>query len=112
MSNSLYAQYIAERENKNIIETDYGFATYRFNKDKSVYIEEVYVKPEFRKQGYASLFVNEIVERSHEQGCNLVITTACPSANNSTDSVKAILAYGFKIKSSINDLIIFELELE
>ena len=45
---SLHAKYIYEREGKYCEESEIGFATYSFG-DDYVYIEDLYVLPEYRK---------------------------------------------------------------
>lgn len=101
---SLYADYINERTGKEIVESDKGFATYYFHKD-GCYIEDIYVQPDYRKSGEASNMANKIAEIAKSKGINKLYGTVCPSANNSTDSLKVLLAYGFKLDSSISNLI-------
>ena len=107
---SLYAQYIKERLNKNIIETEDAFVVYSYENDH-VYIEDIYVIPEHRKSGIASILANMIADEAKEKGIKKMLGSVVPSANGSTSSVKVLLAYGMKVKSSINDFIVFEKEL-
>lgn len=107
---SLFRDYILERGGKEIIESEKGFATYYYIND-GCYIEEIFVKPEFRKSGEASKLANEISEIAKSKGCSNLYGTVCPSANGSTNSLKVLLAYGFKLDSSINNLIVMKKEL-
>jgi ribosomal protein S18 acetylase RimI-like enzyme len=102
---SLFGQYIQEREDKCIIESDIGFATYSFS-DAGVYIQDIYVHPEHRKSGEASRLANEIAVIAKEKGLTKMYGSVVPSANNSTDSLKVLLAYGFKLDSSSNNFIV------
>ncbi len=107
---SLFAQYIKERENKEIIESDIGFATYYFV-DKNCYIQDIFVKSDFRKSGEASRLADEISKIAKENGCTKLYGSVVPSAKGSTESLHVLLHYGFKLNSSINNFIAMEKEL-
>lgn len=106
----MFADYIKERGGKDCIYSDKGFATYSFN-ESSCYIEEIYVTPEFRKSGEASHLTDEIAKEAQERGYNILTGSICPTANGSTESLKALLAYGFKLVSSTNNFIILSKEI-
>lgn len=101
----MFADYIKERENKDCIYTDKGFATYSFQ-DGSCYIENIYIKPEFRKTGEASLLADKISQIALENGYDVLTGSVSPLAKGSTESLKALLAYGFGLVSSTNNFII------
>lgn len=103
---SIYADYLKELIGDEAIESDIGFATYRFTDEKTIYIVDIYVRPDFRKSGEASKFADQVVEIGKKKGCTKVIGTVVPSRKGSTDSMKALLGYGFKLESSGNDFII------
>lgn len=109
---SMYADYIREHRNDEIVETEQGFATYRFlNEGKSVYIIDIYVKPDFRKSKAASVMADEIVANAKTRGAIELLGTVVPSARNSTDSLKVLLGYGMSLQSSSNDMIIFRKDI-
>ncbi len=109
---SLWAEYIKERLNKEMLETAGGFATYYFVPEKSaVYVEDVFVKKEKRLSGIASWLVNEISMIAMKNGMNKIYVTVQPSSNGSTDCIAAIIAYGFKLSGSVNDAILFVKEI-
>lgn len=105
---SLYGEYIAEREGKHILEDERGFITYIFLPDGVCFINDMYIKPEYRRNGVGTVFFNALCEISREFGCNKIMATVCPQTNNATDSLKAILAVGFELKASTNTLIYLE----
>lgn len=107
---SLYAKYVIEREGKEIIESEVGFATYYFL-DDNCYIQNIFVEKDYRKIGEASRLAQEIEKIAKSKGCKKLYGTVCPSANGSTESIKVLLAYGFKLDSSINNLIAFVKDL-
>jgi GNAT superfamily N-acetyltransferase len=106
---SSFAMYIEEREGKFIVEDERGFATYQFLKD-CIYVEDVYVRPEYRMVGVASTYVEAIEVIARERGLKRIITTVSPRAKNCTNSLKAVLAYGFILESSDSDAIYFSKE--
>ena len=107
---SLYAKYLAERTDKKILETEKGFATYYYVND-GCWIEDLFVLPDFRHEHVASQIADEIALKAKEDGCKYLYGTICPTAKNSTDGLKVLLAYGFKLDSCINNFIAFKKEL-
>lgn len=103
---SLYAEYIKEREGRDIIEDERGFASYTFIND-SVYIQEIYVRPKFRKEGVAAQYADTIATIAKSKGYSKMIGSVCPSAQGATESLKVLLAYGFKLQSSESNFIWF-----
>jgi len=108
---SLYAQYLCERTNDFILEDDHGFATYRYLDDNKVYIIDIFVEKEFRKNGIATVIANKIAKQAKRDGRTLLIGSVQPSAKNSSESMKALLAYGMKIESSGQDFIILRKDI-
>lgn len=107
---SLYGEYIKAREGFEIIEFPFGFASYKVN-GIECYIRDVYIVPEMRKQGAASILCDTIKTKAKELNCKCLITSVCPSANDSTESLKAVLGYGFKLSASQIDFIIFKMDI-
>jgi len=109
MKKSFYGEYIKERENADIIENEYGFASYSFL-DKMCYITDVYVIPEKRQSRIASDMCDEICVVAKERGCGKVVTSVDPKTFGATESIKAIVNYGFKVFLTDGTLIWFEKE--
>lgn len=95
---------------KSIIYDDHGFASY-WLREKEVYIEDIYVKPEYRKSHSASHYADQIAEIGKAHGCEYMIGSVVPSANQSTISLKVLLGYGFRLLSSEDNIIWFNKEL-
>lgn len=108
---SLYSEYIGEQTKKSIIETEKGFVTYSFPDKTTVYIEDIYIKPEHRKTHEASNLANQVVSIAKERGCTRLLGSVVPSTNNSTKSLLVLTSYGMKLSSSTNDFIVFEKEI-
>ena len=107
----MYADYIAEHTNGFVFETDKGFASYVFPDEKTVYIKDIYIVPEARKQNAASDITDHIVMLAKQRGCNKLLGSVVPSASGSTDSLRVLLARNFKLESSAIDFILFSKEI-
>ena len=108
---SLYQDYIRELTYGDVLETDFGFATFVFTDDSTCYIKEIYIIPDNRRKGSAAELADKIVAAAKEKGCTRLLGSVVPSAKGSTRSLKVLLAYGFKLISSANDYILFEKEV-
>lgn len=108
---STFGEYIKEREGKEIIEDERGFATYLFQENGSCYIESIYVRPDFRKTGVAAEMADKIVEIAKKRGAKELLGSVSPSTKGSTASVRVLLAYGFSLDSSANNFILFRKDI-
>lgn len=104
-----YAEYL-KLHGKHLLEVDEGYATYMDFKD-GIYIEDIYVRPEHRKDGIASKMADVIAMIAKTKGLNKLYGSVRPSYQYSTESMKILLAYGFKINSSAVDAIALEKEI-
>lgn len=102
---SLYGDYIKERENKNIVENENGFATYYFL-PQGVYLENLYVKPSARGKFESAKLAEQVVAIAKEKGCTKMYTTIKPSTNGSTEALKLNLWYGFRLDFTEHNAII------
>lgn len=107
---SLYGKYIEEREQRDIIENDSGFASYSFV-DNMCYIIDVYVIPEKRISGMASNLCDQVCEIARRRGCGKIVTSVDPKTNGASGSMQVILKYGFKVFHTDGTLVWFEKEL-
>lgn len=108
---SLYGDYIREREGKQIVENDFGFATYQFVDKDKCYIEDIYVAPSHRRQRVGKDLADKVAEIALESGCKKLIGSVKPSTYGSTESIKALIWYGFKLLFCEQDMIYLEKEL-
>lgn len=105
---SHYSAYIAEKTSKSIIETDKGFVTYSYPNQTTVYIEDIYIRPEFRNLHEASKLADQVIDIAREKGCTKALGSVVPSTKESTKSLSVLIAYGMSLVSSTNDFIVFE----
>lgn len=96
----MYAAYLMEQESTSLYETDKGFLTYRYGKDEEigsyVYIIDIYVKPEHRKEGVASKMADKIAAIAKSDNVTKMIGSVELEGNNPIRSEEVLLAYGMK----------------
>jgi GNAT superfamily N-acetyltransferase len=107
---SLYADYIKEREGKESLEVEQGFATYEIV-NEFCYIEDIYIKPEARKTNLATRIADEITQIAKGRGCKQLLGSVLVGANGDTTSLKVLLAYGMKLDSVNGKTIYFSKEI-
>lgn len=107
---SLYADYLLERTDIQILERIDGFATYSIVGEEC-YIRDVYVVPKERRHHAASSMGNEIADIARLKGCTFLTGSVCPQAKGANESLKFLMAYGMKLHSAANNLIIFKKDL-
>jgi ribosomal protein S18 acetylase RimI-like enzyme len=97
----MYKQYLKERENKEVLETEQGFAVYGYNcipgvDFPHVYIQDIWVKPEFRKNGVARVMADGIAADAKQRGFRLMIGSFDCGAKGANESMLVLVAYGMK----------------
>lgn len=108
---SMYSEYLKERTEDDIIETEKGFVVYRYTDATTCYIVDIYVKPEFREQGVASDIADYVMRSAKSKGCTKLIGSVVPSAKGSDTSLRVLQAYGMKLDSCTNNFILFSKEI-
>lgn len=109
---SFYGEYISEREGYSLIEDEYGFASYIINDAENlVYIRDIFVTANYRRKKNCFGYADKIVELAKARGCTKLVGSICVASNGSTESMKMMLAYGFKLKSLHGSMIYLEKEI-
>ncbi len=103
---SLYAEYIMEIQGKRIIEDEISYATY-YPVGDGMYIEDIYVKPEYRAKGIASKLADQIAAIAIKEGYHKLYGSVRFSNKTANDAMKTLLAYGFCVNSSTPDGLAF-----
>lgn len=109
---SLYAEYIKEREDKEIIESDKGFATFKTFDNGECYLQDLYVIPTERKTGLATEMTDTIVKIAKERGCNTLIGSVCVEDQSATRNMKVFLAYGMQIYKNAGMMIFLKKDIK
>lgn len=108
---SLYGEYLKERGGDQIIESEFGFVTYRYLDPNQVYIVDIYVMPDVRKGGLASDLADKVVSEAKACGCTKLIGTVAVGKAWTTTNTKVLLGYGFSISEATADAIIFRKDI-
>jgi Acetyltransferase (GNAT) family len=106
----MYAEYLKEREGKNVLENEHGFVVFKYF-DEFTYIIDIYVKPEMRKSHVASVLANEVCAISKALGKKQILGSVDVRANGATDSLKVLLAYGMHVDSIDGQVIYFKKDI-
>lgn len=108
----LYAQYIKEREGRDVIVKRWGFISYLIDAANSVCdIDSIFIVAEFRRDKAGSTLADEVVEIAKARGCTILQGYNDPETEGSTISMKAMLAYGFKLSHLQGRLIVLRKEI-
>lgn len=102
---SLYSQYLSELQNREIIETDYGFITYYYVPD-GCYIADIYILPEHRRGRKAFDLADQVAVIAKKSDVHTLIGSVILNVQGATTSLKMLLAYGFELKSTGSNFII------
>jgi GNAT superfamily N-acetyltransferase len=102
---SLYGQFIKERLNKEIIETEKGFVTYYFI-DEGCYADDVYVLPEYRRSKESFNLGKQVEDIARQKGCKKLYSSVVPSTPNSTLNLMGLIKFGFRLDSTANNFIL------
>lgn len=93
----LYAEYIAERESRALYldPEGRGFLTYSFHDDgNTLYIADIYVKPEFRREGLAAKMADKITDFAKSKGAQVVLGSIARHLPSAEASRKILLSWG------------------
>ena len=108
---SLYGQYIKERAGRGIVENDEGFATFDYIGEDVVYIVDLYVVPEKRKEGIASKLADVIVEQAVKDGKKHLLGSVDVTAKGAEASIAVLKAYGMKEYKVVEPMIFFNKQI-
>ena len=90
----LYAEYIKEREDRDIVYDDHCFLTYRID-DEDVIVFDIYSDKEVRGSGYMLEFCNKFYDDMREIGIKSAFGMTDTRTNGWQRSEELLLKYGF-----------------
>ncbi len=100
----MYWQYVKERLDLEVLVEPEGFALFKVLPE-GLYLQEIYVKPEFRLGGAGRRLLGKVESGAQALGIKKIIGSCVPSSNGADASLRAILACGFKLVSCDKDII-------
>ena len=93
---SLYAKYIKEREGKDIVEDENGFATYILLPN-CLYVVDVFVVKEKRQEGLAKCYFYRLEDLAKEKKLEYIMTSLDNSDENHKIKLEALYRDGYNI---------------
>lgn len=108
--NSLYEQYIKERENLDVIKTDRGFICYRIEFPNCL-INDYFVKKEFRNQGHGYFLANQVFEICKGAGIKTVYCQTDDRATGVELSRFTIENFGFELVDRTGFVSLYKMEV-
>jgi hypothetical protein len=105
----MYKDYYIEMGSE-VFESECGWASFIISGDEC-YIENIYIKPEFRKTKKASSIADEISLIAKERGCKYLTGSTNTKKPSVERSIQVILGYGFKYLKSNDSAIWYYKEL-
>lgn len=112
----MYAAYLRERENKEILEHPYGFTIYGYNcvpgvDFPHVYVQDNYVEPSHRKNGVARAMADQIAAQAKAAGVKVMLGSVDSNAKGAHESLLVLIAYGMKLYAISGSTAFFSKEL-
>ncbi len=96
IKDTLYAKYIKEREDQDVIENETGFITYLIT-EKECFISNMFIDESIRIQGKGRELINEIAGIALEKGCEYLSAAVRMNDKNCSKTLSAALAVGFQV---------------
>lgn len=97
MDPSLWSRYIQEIRSgrTSFIEKEWGFVSYSLPEGDSVFVEDIYIVPDFRDAAHAYALLGEVEQAGRKAGkSHSIFVVACASASAATN-LRVYLAMGF-----------------
>jgi hypothetical protein len=101
---TLYYQYIKERQGAEVIEDEQGFIVYRINGDEC-FIVDMNVAPAFRGSSRAGELIRELSEIAVLNGCKFLAGNVHICFENHPQVLAASFKQGFKIIAASGDVL-------
>lgn len=106
---TLWADYLKERENIEIIENKYGFIFYQINlENKSCSLIHFFVADDLRNEKIGSKLFDELENKARACGCLSIMAQVSINLPNASDNVLIAVKMGGTIVSANNNIIILE----
>ena len=109
----LYAEYVRERLDHEIIEDESGFIEFRINEDKTCFVQDIYVRPKYRKlgSGRAKKLADQVRDLAKERGCNTLTANVDILTKGHNEALLFHLRYGMRVQRLCGSLIVTAKEI-
>ena len=109
----MYKKYIEEQlTNRFVHEAYYGFLTYFHDEQNGILqLEEIYIKPEYRRKGFASKLYDKAEEIAIEKHCKELKGSIIIGTKNAEGSMICLLKNGYNFHYTDNIIIYLKKEI-
>lgn len=109
----MIADYIKERNPyKEVMKSDKGFCVYYINEpEDAVYIEDIFIIPEYRDGGEASLFLQSVINL-YKGKVKYVLGSVDITTKGKDKSMKYLLNKGFSLYATQGNIIFVRMEIK
>lgn len=97
---SLYAQYLKEREDCEVLENEFGFLAYRITPGHGCFIRDFFTVPEERGKGHGKALWAELQMLAQKHDCTDFVAQVDTRTKTANESLNIILAHGFRVVSA------------
>lgn len=101
---NFYSNYLDEVYGKKTIEGDYFILIWSMSGDV-FYIEDFYIKPEFRNKGLGTSIIDSVIKIAKNNECNKLLCSITLSSKYRDKTMMKCLKYGFSINSLGHNII-------
>lgn len=105
IKNSLYAKYMKERQNAEILENESGFVVYKFL-EKECFINEMFVDTNKRSKGVGRALIYELEAIALEKGCDCISANIHLWDKGASNTLMAALSVGFEVSRSEQNILL------
>ena len=107
ISETLYAEYLKERQEAEILENESGFIIYKLT-DGECFIIDMFIRPEIRGLGEGHSLVKNLKQIAIASGCKAITANIHLADKNANKTLLAGLHTGFKVvRADQNILLIY-----
>jgi predicted GNAT superfamily acetyltransferase len=96
---SLWANYIQERQGLLSLWRPYGFVAYRIA-DQECFIADMFIERSERRSGKGRQFIDEMTEIAANRECNVITANIHLADPNANKTLAAAMACGFQVTAS------------
>ena len=109
----MWADYIKETFGKEMLQTEYGFATFYIVPETTVcYIEDIYVIPKLRETKKGAYLETEIIKWAKERKCTELLGSVNLNIATPERSIAVLISRGYKLTSATPTMLYFRKQLD
>lgn len=107
INDTLYSQYIKEREGFEVLETQFSFVCYKI-REKECFVSHCYTSKEHRQSRSMGRLLIELTDIAHSRECDRITASIDLRDPNASLTLLVGLKFGFKVKIAESGIIIIE----